>query len=68
MPWFFISGTGAAALSVGLTASASLVFGGVVARYSDRSTAWGALRQLSSVVAAAGVTYGIGRLFGTAVA
>jgi vacuolar iron transporter family protein len=68
MPWFFVGGTGAAALSVILTASASLVFGGVVARYSDRSTAWGALRQLIIVVAAAGITYGIGRVFGTAVA
>ncbi|TML14300.1 MAG: hypothetical protein E6G39_08525 [Actinobacteria bacterium] len=68
MPWFFIGGTGAAALSIGLTAIASLVFGGVVARFSDRPAAFGALRQLVIVVAAAATTYGIGRLFGTAVA
>ena len=67
MPWFFIGGTGAAAFSIGLTAIASLVFGGVVARYSDRPAVWGALRQLIIVAAAAATTYGIGRVFGTAV-
>jgi VIT1/CCC1 family predicted Fe2+/Mn2+ transporter len=67
-PWFFTQGTAAATLSVALTAAASLVFGGVVARLSNRPTAFGALRQLVIVVAAAGITYGVGNLFGTAVA
>ena len=68
MPWFFTEGTAAATLSIALTAGASLVFGGVVARLSNRPTVLGALRQLVIVVAAAGITYGVGNLFGTTVA
>jgi len=68
MPWFFTEGTAAATLSIALTAGASLVFGGVVARLSNRPALLGALRQLVIVVAAAGITYGVGNLFGTTVA
>jgi VIT1/CCC1 family predicted Fe2+/Mn2+ transporter len=67
MPWFFMQGTAAAALSIALTAIASLVAGGVVARSSLRPTASGAIRQLAIVIAAALLTYGIGRLFHTTV-
>jgi VIT1/CCC1 family predicted Fe2+/Mn2+ transporter len=67
VPWFFTQGTAAAVLSVALTAAASLVFGSVVARLSDRPAAWGGLRQLFIAAAAAATTYGIGRLFGTTV-
>jgi len=67
IPWLFTSGTLAEVLSIALTAVASLVVGAVVARSSSRPVVWGALRQLAIVVAAAGVTYGIGRLIGATV-
>jgi VIT1/CCC1 family predicted Fe2+/Mn2+ transporter len=53
--------------SVGLTAVASLIVGAVVARSSERTVLFGAARQLGIVLAAAAVTYGIGRLFGASV-
>jgi VIT1/CCC1 family predicted Fe2+/Mn2+ transporter len=40
----------------------------VVGRSSDRPPLRAALRQLAIVVAASAVTYGIGAIFGTAVA
>jgi vacuolar iron transporter family protein len=67
-PWFFAGGTGAAVVSAGLTSVASLAVGAWISRSSGTSVARGGLRQLAIVVAAAGLTYGIGALFGTAVA
>jgi len=43
------------------------VAGAVVGRSSDKPPIPAAVRQLAIVVAASGVTYGIGKLFGTAV-
>lgn len=68
VPWFITSGSTAILVSVVATGTASLVVGGWVARSSDRPVAHGALRQLAIVIVAAVVTYGIGDLFGTAVA
>lgn len=68
LPWFFASGTTAILTSVVLTAIASLVVGGWVSRSSGRPVAGGALRQFAIVVVASAVTYGIGSVFGTAVA
>lgn len=68
VPWFITSGTTATALSVILTGAAGAVVGGYVSRSSGRPLHQGALRQLAIVVAAAAVTYAIGKLFGTAVA
>ncbi len=67
-PWFFTSGTGAIIISVVATALASLVVGGWVSRSSGRPATHGAMRQLAIVLAASVVTYGIGSLFGTAIA
>lgn len=67
IPWFVLHGGTAEVASITLTAAASLVVGAVVARSSDRSPLRGALRQLGIVLAAAAVTYGLGRLFGAAV-
>ena len=50
-----------------MTAVASLIVGGYVSRLSGRPVLFGALRQLAIVAAASAVTYGIGRIFGTAV-
>jgi VIT1/CCC1 family predicted Fe2+/Mn2+ transporter len=67
LPWFFTGGGTAIWLSISLTALAGLAVGGIVAHLSDRPIGFGALRQLGIVVAAAGVTFGIGHLFGAAV-
>ncbi len=67
-PWFLASGTAATVLSVVLTAAASLAVGAVVGRSSNRPMLPAALRQFAIVVAASAVTYGIGRVFGTAIA
>jgi VIT1/CCC1 family predicted Fe2+/Mn2+ transporter len=67
IPWFITEGTAAKVLSVTLTAAASLVVGAVVGRSSDRAPLPAAVRQLAIVVGASAVTYGVGKLFGTAV-
>jgi VIT1/CCC1 family predicted Fe2+/Mn2+ transporter len=67
MPWFFTGGALATWLSVLLTGVASVAVGAVVGRSAGRGPVRGAIRQLAIVAAAAAVTYGIGRLFGTAV-
>lgn len=67
IPWFFIHGTNAIALSIFLTALGGLAVGGYVARSSGNNLTRGALRQLMIIILAAVVTYGVGRLFGTAV-
>ena len=68
LPWFFTGGGKAIATSIALTGVAGLAVGAVVARSSNRPPLLGALRQFAILVAAAGVTFGIGRLFGTTVA
>lgn len=66
-PWWFLHGTAAVVGSIVLTAIASVVVGAGIARSSDRSVVRGALRQLAIILVAAGVTYGIGQLFGSTV-
>lgn len=68
LPWFFASGLTAIAWAVGLTAISSLLTGGYVAYSSGKSLAFGSLRQLVIVALASAVTYGVGHLFGTAIA
>jgi VIT1/CCC1 family predicted Fe2+/Mn2+ transporter len=67
LPWFFTGRPLAVWLSVVLTRLASLAVGAELGRRSQRSPLRGAARQLAIVVSAAAMTYGIGRLFGTAV-
>ena len=67
LPWFFTAGTAAVLLSAALTAMASLALGAAIARSSGNSAARAAGRQLFIVVAASAVTYGAGKVFGTAV-
>lgn len=67
-PWFFTSGNLGVALSVALTAVAGVAVGAWVARSAGTSAWESALRQLAIIIFAAAVTYGIGKLFGTAVA
>ncbi len=68
MPWFFIEGTPAVVVSIALTAVASLSVGGLVSASSGNSPSRGAMRQLFIVILASAITYGIGSLFGTAIA
>ena len=68
VPWFLIDGTPAVLVSVVATAIASVAVGAWVSRSAGRPVVRGAMRQLLIVVAASAVTYGIGALFGTAVA
>ena len=67
VPWFFASSTLAIVLSVCFTGIGALIVGGYVARSSGRSLPYGAIRQLLIALAAAVITYGIGRLFGAVV-
>jgi VIT1/CCC1 family predicted Fe2+/Mn2+ transporter len=67
LPWFFLGGAPATWISVGLTGAASVAVGAVVGRSAGRGPVLGAVRQLAIVTAAAAVTFGIGKLFGTAV-
>lgn len=67
-PWFFTGGTTAIWLSIIFTAVGGLFAGGYVASSSGKSVGYGALRQLAIIILAAGVTYGVGFVFGTTVA
>lgn len=67
LPWAFTDAPLAIWLSTIFTALASLVVGGYVSRTSGTTTVYGATRQLLIVLFAAGVTYGIGYVFGTIV-
>ena len=66
-PWFVTRGGAAVAISVILTAVASLLVGGLVSWWSGNSATRGGCRQLGIVILASAVTFGIGALFGTAV-
>jgi VIT1/CCC1 family predicted Fe2+/Mn2+ transporter len=66
-PWWLLTGAPAVSASIGLTALASGIVGAVIAHSSDNSKGRGALRQLGIILAAAAVTYGIGKLFGSTV-
>ena len=68
LPWFFVDGTTATFISVGATVAASMTVGAWISTSAGRRAWRGALRQLLIVLAAATVTYGIGTLFGTAIA
>lgn len=67
LPWFFTSGTAGVLWSSALTAVAALGVGAWISWSSGRPLHLGARRQLAIVVIASALTYGIGRLFGTAV-
>lgn len=66
-PWFFISGDGAVAVSVGLSAVAALVIGAVIGASTGKRPIASALRQLAVGAAAGAVTYGVGAVLGVQV-
>ncbi|HEV2303448.1 MAG TPA: VIT1/CCC1 family protein [Stellaceae bacterium] len=65
-PYFALGGLAAAAASLCASGVALLLIGGGTALFSGRGVAFSALRQLLVGAAAAGITYGIGRLVGAA--
>jgi vacuolar iron transporter family protein len=67
-PWFFTDGIVATAISIALTAVASVAVGGWITASSGSGVMRGATRQLLIVIATASVTYAIGKVFGTVVA
>lgn len=64
LPWFFLSGTVAIAVSIALGAVAAVVVGVLLARYTERPAVPSALRQLAIAAFAAGVPYLIGTAVG----
>jgi VIT1/CCC1 family predicted Fe2+/Mn2+ transporter len=66
LPFLATSGTPAIAIAAGLAFSVLAAVGGVVGFLSGTSVVTSAARMVGLAVLAAGVTYGVGRLFGAA--
>lgn len=64
VPWFFIGGTTAVIISIGLGTVSALAIGWTVAVFTGRSRVLSALRQLAIGAVAAGVTFGVGSAVG----
>jgi VIT1/CCC1 family predicted Fe2+/Mn2+ transporter len=68
LPFFFLSGTAGVLASLGLSAVAMFAIGAGTTLFTGRGALFSGLRQLAIGLAAAGVTYGLGRLIGISVA
>jgi vacuolar iron transporter family protein len=68
IPFFFVAGSAATAMSAGLTAMALLIVGALTARLTGRSALASALRQLAVGLSAALVTFAVGTAIGVSVA
>ena len=64
IPFFALSGIAAVATSLGLSAAAMFAIGAGTTLFTGRGVLFSGLRQLAVGMAAAGVTYGVGRLIG----
>lgn len=64
LPWFFTRGNGAVLASIVVGGVAALLLGAVIGSFAGRSVWRTAVRQLAVAAVAAGVTYGVGHLFG----
>jgi VIT1/CCC1 family predicted Fe2+/Mn2+ transporter len=64
IPWFFIGGTPAVIISIGLGTVGALAIGWTVAVFTGRSRVFSALRQLAIGAVAAAVTFGVGSAVG----
>ena len=67
-PLFFLGGTTAVVLSMAVSAVALFLVGGAITLFTGRSVLASGMRQVAIGVAAAGVTFGLGRLIGVALA
>jgi VIT1/CCC1 family predicted Fe2+/Mn2+ transporter len=63
-PFFFLGGAGALVASIAASSLALLLIGAGTSLFTGRGVGSSALRQLAIGLAAAGVTFGIGRLVG----
>lgn len=64
LAWFFLTGLAAVVASVGLAAIASAGIGTFLGFEAERSPLRSAARQVLLMLAAAGITYGVGRALG----
>ncbi|HEX7969553.1 MAG TPA: VIT1/CCC1 transporter family protein [Stellaceae bacterium] len=64
IPFFALRGVAAVATSLGLSAAAMFAIGAGTTLFTGRGVLFSGLRQLAVGMAAAGVTYGVGRLIG----
>jgi VIT1/CCC1 family predicted Fe2+/Mn2+ transporter len=67
LPYIFLSGNPAMLAALALAAVVMMTVGGLTARLSQRSSAFGALRALGIGAVTTGVTYVVGRIVGVAV-
>jgi VIT1/CCC1 family predicted Fe2+/Mn2+ transporter len=67
IPYFFSSGTVAVALSIALSALGLFAIGALITLLTGRSALFSGTRQLVFGLLAAGVTFGLGRLIGSAI-
>jgi VIT1/CCC1 family predicted Fe2+/Mn2+ transporter len=68
LPYFFAAGTTAVVISIVLSVIGLFVIGAAITVITGRSALRSGLRQVLFGVAAAAITFGVGRLFGTALA
>jgi vacuolar iron transporter family protein len=68
LPFFALAGSAAIAASLALSAVAMFAIGAGTTLFTGRGVAFSGLRQLAIGIAAAGVTYGVGKLIGVALA
>jgi VIT1/CCC1 family predicted Fe2+/Mn2+ transporter len=66
-PYFFVSGNAAIALSIGLSVIALFAIGAGITVITGRNALFSGARQVAFGVAAAAITFGIGRLFDAAI-
>ena len=68
LPFFGLGGISAVAASLALSAAAMFAIGAGTTLFTGRGVLFSGLRQLAIGIAAAGVTYGFGRLIGVSLA
>jgi VIT1/CCC1 family predicted Fe2+/Mn2+ transporter len=68
LPFIFLTGTGAVMASLGMSALGLFMIGAAITLFTGRNAFYSGGRQLLFGLAAAGLTYGIGRLLGVTLA
>lgn len=68
LPFVFLTGTGAVMTSLGVSALGLFMIGAAITLFTGRNAFYSGGRQLLFGLAAAGLTYGIGRLLGVTLA
>ncbi len=63
VPWYVVAAAPATIWSIALSGAAACVVGGILGYHTDRNWLRGAIRQAIVIGLAAGITYGVGRLF-----